>query len=108
MVYDLQFEMSNQAIAKKEKDVFLPPPIKKVKSAEEFMKAVKFIHDQSSDLGDVSKHITIESKVNSPFKVNLIEWDGNDGDESEFQRSVRTLENKLLIKLQLGVEYVMK
>jgi hypothetical protein len=35
MVYDLQFEMSNQAIAKKEKEFKSLPPNKKVKSAEE-------------------------------------------------------------------------
>ena len=88
MVYDLQFEMSNQAIAKKEKDVFLPPSIKKVKNAEEFKKVVKFIHDQSSDLGDVSKHITIDSKINSPFKVNIVEWNDEDEQESEIQKSM--------------------
>ena len=58
-------------------------PIKKVKNPEEFKKVVKTIHDQSADLGDVSNHITMDSKANSPFKVHLVEWDEHDGQESE-------------------------
>jgi len=82
---------------KKEKDSRMIP-IKKVKNPEELKRVIKTIHDLSTELGDVSKHITLESKINSPFKANLIEWDEHDGEESEFQRSVRDLENKQKIQ----------
>jgi hypothetical protein len=40
----------------------------------------------------------MDSKANSPFKVHLVEWDEHDGQESEFQKSIRILENKQKIQ----------
>ena len=36
----------------------------------------------------------MESKVNSPLKVSLVEWESGEVEESEFQKSVRKLESK--------------
>ena len=68
--------------------------VHKAKNPEEFRKIVKLIHDDSTDLGDVTKHITLESKVNSPFKVALEDWDDADGIEPEGHKSIRSIENK--------------
>ena len=51
-------------------------------------------HDQSADLGGVVRHTTLDSRVSSPHKVNLTEWDQSDGEESESQKSTRALESK--------------
>jgi len=66
----------------------------KARNPEDFRKIVKIIHDDSTDLGDVTKHITLESKVDSPFKTALVDWDDANGIEPEGQKSIRNMENK--------------
>ena len=66
----------------------------KARNPEDFRKIVKIIHDDSTDLGDVTKHITLESKVDSPYKTALENWDDANGIEPEGQKSIRNMENK--------------
>ena len=86
--------MESSTSAKKEKATSSLPPAEKVKSADDLRETVKLVHDQSTKLGGVSKHTTMESKANSPLKVNLNEWDEEAGEGSELQKSARSLESK--------------
>ena len=42
----------------------------------------------------MAKHSTVESKVSSPLKVSLVEWESDEVEESELQKSIRSLESK--------------
>ena len=58
---------------------------------------MKATHGQSTELGDVAKYIAVESSVSSPLKVSLIDWDSDEFEETELQKSIRSLESKQTI-----------
>ena len=64
----------------------------RARSPEDFRKIVKIVHDDSTDLGDVTGHTTLESKVDSPLKTALVDWDDASGIEPEGQKSTRNTE----------------
>ena len=92
MSWPVQLQVEGQSSTKRERASSPQAQAKKVKSAEELRKVAKHTHGQSSDLGGVAKHTTVDSKTSSPLRVSLAEWGDGVGEESELQESARSLE----------------